>query len=100
MIGREGFSEAFCPSLEDRHRYGHCHYPGLQGRPQSPGKQGRPSIKYVINRELGQVNTVRTGGLHIPRVWPGTRALALFPVMLLDPEMLLHMATSDWQPGC
>lgn len=62
--------------------------------------QGRPSIKYIINRELGQVNTVRKGALHIPHVWPGTRASALLPVMLLAPEMLLPLATSDRQPGC
>lgn len=71
------FPEAFGPSLEDRPRPGHCHYPELWGRSQSPEKRGRPGIKYVINRELGQVNTVRTGGLHIPSVWPGPRALAL-----------------------
>lgn len=35
-----GVPEAFRPSLEDRHRCGHCHHPELQGRPQIPGKGG------------------------------------------------------------
>lgn len=74
-VGREGFPEAFCPSLEDECRYGHCHHPELQ-RSRIPGMQGRPSIKYIINRELGQVNTVRMGTLTFlmsgqePGPWP------------------------------
>lgn len=60
--GKEGFPEA---------RPAHGHYTELWGRPWVPGKQGRRDIKYVINREPGQVNTVRTGNLHSPHVCPG-----------------------------
>lgn len=39
------------------------------------------------------------GGLHIPHVWPGTRALVLLRVLLPAPEMLLPTAASARQLG-
>lgn len=100
--GREGFPEAFCPSLGDRHRPAHCHYTELRGRPRTPGKQGRPDIKYVINRMLRQVNTVRTGGLHIPHVcqgpgpWPWSQRCC-WPLRCCCPRLRLTGSQgADW----
>lgn len=100
--GREEFPEAFCPSLEDRQADLPTAVTQSSGEgPRIPGRQERPGIKYVINMELGQVNTVRAGGLHIPHVCPGSGPWpSLFPeLLLLAPEMLLPMATGDRQPG-